>query len=114
MKQTQAKKIKILIEKELKNFCDKIDLEDLNLSQEMNINPTPIERAYVIEVIQSENDKNYYGVELRTDGEIYELFYEIDSNQKKLMDTIDTNISLKFKEECHYFEKYGGGILHLF
>ena len=70
----------------------------------------------IIRVVESEHSKGWWGVEIRTDGDSYEAFYEMglapysaEKNHQKVMAVLDKK--MHFRKGEHYFENYGGGIL---
>lgn len=103
MKKTEAKKCVKIIERELKKIAKKWGITDL---------------CTVVEVVESEIESGWFGVQVRTDSTMYEIFYDDTywrtayKLQKQIEETINTKMGWKSGE--HYFEADCGGILDFY
>ena len=101
MKTPQITKARKIVTDELNALCDKHG----------------IEKMFVVDVVQG-SESDWVGVEVRTDGDIYDLFYEamggdeVLDRQFAISKKVD--VALGDKEGEHYFEKYGGGVIYIF
>lgn len=70
----------------------------------------------VIEVQESQNSEGWFGVQVRTDGDSYEMFYDgmTEFLQSEIQEEVIGKMGPKFAEEDHYFEPYGSGIIDLY
>ena len=98
-------KLKGEIEKYLKEFCDKKDALDKEVSEICNVSCTPIDRMYVVE-IQNICDTKDFIVEVRTDSDVYEYIYE---DQNAIYSMLEV-LSKRMKKEVEG-DHYGQGIL---
>ena len=118
MNKRTAEKVKELVEKELNEMVDEMNRADKEFSEKHDVRPTPIEKWFKVSVRESEQSKNWFGVSVATDSEIYELFYDFNevahNNIEKLEKAINSKMGKKFTGEEHYFEKYGMGIIEMF
>ena len=64
---------------------------------------------FTIKVQESDSSKDWFGVHIYTDAEAYDAFYDSWRNQELIQKAV--NKQLKAKEDDHYFERDGGGIL---
>jgi len=97
---TAARKI---VQEELETLCT-----------ELGIAP-----SFVVGVVQGRGDGDgvWVGVEVRTDGDLYEAFYDDWVNPYALesQEAIATKIDEALGGETgRYFEKYGGGVIYIF
>lgn len=95
MKKSQAKIAEKIIAKELFKMKKRLGWDEMPF----------------IEISQG-TSKDWFGVEVRTDSDSYDQFYEDYENQQKVAKVI--NKKFKTQSNDHYFEKYGGGVLHIF
>lgn len=103
MKKTEAKKVLSFLGKELDNIC----------------NGCGIERSYVLELRDETTDvkEPWFGVELRVDGELYDLIYDTYSSLAvERLNGIEQRVlkGAGIDPSEHLFEYYGGGVLLLF
>jgi len=122
MKKRQAEKAVEVVRAEITKICDEHDAQVKELMKDMNFDSDPMERCVVVEVSESESCKGEFCVEVRTDSDVYDLIYALDCDygynekgftlRKRIEDAVDK--ALKFEAGEHYFEHYGGGILHLY
>ncbi|MFA5406695.1 MAG: hypothetical protein WC307_05050 [Candidatus Nanoarchaeia archaeon] len=109
MNTKQTEKIKTIIEAEINAIIDEYDQITKNVLEELyNPEEDKTERLFVVEI----NDKNE--VEIRTDGKVYELIY--DMNTKEANDNyerINNKVckEMKYPQGSHYLEHDAGGIL---
>lgn len=101
MDDKQAEIAKEIVEKGVQEICDELRIDEL----------------FVVNII-SGTPICWKGVEVRTDGDIYDAFYE-EMGGDEVLDrqfTISKKVdaALGDKEGEHYFEKYGGGVIYIF
>ena len=99
MKKQQALKAEKIIKAELKKLQRKYKYSD-------------DEWMCYIEVKESDSNKGWFGVEIRTDAQCYENFYEDYDEQKKIQKIVEKK--MKFDADDHYFEPYGQGIINFY
>ena len=81
-----------------------------------------MERIYNLNIVESKYCKGNYGVQVATDSDFYDMFFNtgydnvkiVEKNQKKVTDAINKQMGKKFTDENHYFEEYGGGIVDFY
>ena len=70
----------------------------------------------MVEVKESCQSPNWWGVEIRTDGDVYDAIYAFNKfaeiNQAKMMKAV--NEHMHWNKGEHYIERYGQGILELY
>lgn len=103
MKKAQATRCKGIISRELSKYAKKY---------KWDVKP-------IVEVVESPNSKGWFGVEVRTDGDSYDGFYDdyggtASNIQQDITNKVNTAMGAEFKKEEHYFEKYGQGIVHFY
>ena len=103
MKLNEAKKVMKIVKSELTKLGKKYKWDS---------NSIP-----AIEVAESKQFPGWYGVEVRTDAESYDYFYDnYLGTAEKLQDKIENIINKKmgWRKEEHYFENWGQGIICLY
>jgi len=109
-------KIKTIIKNEIKKIFDEEDKLNEKISKECNIkfkNTDKIEREMCIVEI-TENEEKIKYIQLRTDGQAYDLLYnsqreESGINLRRIENKI--NKEMGFEQENYFFDIYGQGIL---
>jgi len=109
MKKIQAEKARVIIEAELHKLCDQQDKTYADLLGRGH----DMDRMFKVKIIESDAEKGHFGVQVCTDGEVYDLFYAFsdsaDINQEKIAKIVNKKLELD-----SYFEHYGQGILWFF
>ncbi|MFQ6118382.1 MAG: hypothetical protein ACE5KE_00690 [Methanosarcinales archaeon] len=107
MKKSQVKKAKKIVERELNKIGKKLNWYD----------------KPVVDIRQSEHNKDWWAVEIRTDGDSYADFYDVfgrfrgyNYQRERLHRQVEKAVNKEFgwREGEHYLEEWGQGILVLF